>query len=251
MIPYPDLMTISFGPFTIYVWGLFVAAGFLIAAVIARQRVGAVVYDLAFWVIIAAFIGARLSHVFLYDFGYYRAHPNEIIMFWRGGLSSLGGFVGGTTAALIFIARRKLTVRRIGDAVFLGFPFGFAVGRFGCYLTHMHPGIPSNAWYAVRYPDTPRLDLGLIESVSMLVFGTLFTLLARRKRPEGFFLTIGAAGYSFIRFWLDFLRVEDARYLSLTPAQWASAAVFFLTIFFTYRYPSSRFDTPKHQSVHL
>lgn len=235
MIPYPDLMTIALGPFTLYVWGLFVAAGFLVAAIIARQRAGAVVYDLAFWVIIAAFIGARLSHVFLYDFDYYRAHPNEIIMFWRGGLSSLGGFVGGTIVALFFIVRRKLSVRRIGDAVFLGLPLGFAIGRFGCYLTHMHPGIPSDAWYAVRYSDTPRLDLGLIESVAMLVFGTLLALLARRKRPDGFFLTLGAAGYSFIRFWLDFLRVEDARYLSLTPAQWASAAVFLIALAYLLR----------------
>lgn len=232
MIPYFEITTFKIGPLTVYVWGLMVALGFAIGAVLAKRflekskRDGEQIYNLAFWIIIAAFVGARLSHVFLYDFGYYRAHPNEIIMFWRGGLSSLGGFAGGTIAFVYFVRHYKKNFLQFADAVFYALPWGYAIGRIGCFLTHMHPGKLSNLFFAVRYPDAPRLDGGLIEAANGLALGLFFIILSRRPRAQGFYFYVGAFWYASVRFFTDFLRatdlpMSDARFFSFTPAQWA------------------------------
>jgi hypothetical protein len=49
-------------------------------------------------------------------------------------------------------------------------------------------------------------------------------LLGRRARTPGFFLAAFILLYMPVRFALDFLRVADARYAGLTPAQWAALA---------------------------
>lgn len=58
-----------------------------------------------------------------------------------------------------------------------------------------------------------------------IVVVPVFVLLDRKERGPGFFLAAFAALYMPVRFMLDFLRVSDARYGGLTPAQWAAAAV--------------------------
>lgn len=48
--------------------------------------------------------------------------------------------------------------------------------------------------------------------------------LNRRRRVPGTFLLAFLLAYLPIRFVLDFLRVADARYAGLTPAQWVALA---------------------------
>jgi prolipoprotein diacylglyceryltransferase len=49
-------------------------------------------------------------------------------------------------------------------------------------------------------------------------------LLGRRARAPGFFLGTFVPLYMPVRFGLDFLRIADARYGGLTPAQWLASA---------------------------
>jgi len=48
------------------------------------------------------------------------------------------------------------------DLVASAFPLSWVFGRSGCSLAHDHPGMLSNAWFAVQYPGGGRFDLGLI-----------------------------------------------------------------------------------------
>jgi phosphatidylglycerol:prolipoprotein diacylglycerol transferase len=112
----------------------------------------------------------------------------------------------------------------------------------GCAVVHDHPGIRSDAWFAVAvgkaFPDGPRLDMGLIDWVLLIVISALLYLLARKPRPQGTLMGVLAIGYSVPRFFLDFLRARDldfvdGRILGLTPAQWitpvlAAAGVYLL-----------------------
>jgi prolipoprotein diacylglyceryltransferase len=66
-------------------------------------------------------------------------------------------------------------------------------------------------------------DLGFYEFLFLtLVIVPLFAFWDRRRRPAGFYLTAFAALYLPVRFCFDTLRVSDARYVGLTPAQWVS-----------------------------
>jgi phosphatidylglycerol:prolipoprotein diacylglycerol transferase len=173
-------------------------------------------------------IGARLFHALFYEPAYYFGNPLEIFSLWLGGMAITGGIVGGALAGAIFLRRKHLDVWRYADVMAFGVPLGMFIGRLGCFFTHLHPGIPTNFFLGVRYPDGMiRHDLGLDLSLNGLLLFILFLVLAKRRVREGMFLVLYFLWDGVVRFGLDFLRVlegdmADARYFGLTPAQYAS-----------------------------
>jgi prolipoprotein diacylglyceryl transferase len=60
--------------------------------------------DRVTWFVVGGtIIGARLGHVFLYDWPRYQDNPIDIIKIWEGGLASHGGTVGIMIALFIFV----------------------------------------------------------------------------------------------------------------------------------------------------
>jgi len=57
---------------------------------------------LLIYVVVATVVGARLGHVFFYEWDYYSQHPGEIIRFWKGGLASHGGTIAIIIAVFIY-----------------------------------------------------------------------------------------------------------------------------------------------------
>jgi phosphatidylglycerol:prolipoprotein diacylglycerol transferase len=145
-----------------------------------------------------------------------------------GSLSSFGGIFGGVAAALVVMRRRGLdgaTMLAHLDNVAFAFPFAWIFGRSACALRHDHPGVASDHFLAVAFPDGPRFDLGLLELIPTLTIAGLFLLLDRRTRPVPLFLGLFFTLYGPPRFFLDTLRVADARYLGWTPGQYLCVVV--------------------------
>lgn len=226
MIPYFELHSIPVGSINIQVWGTLVAAGFLfggwIAARFAEKRglKGAVLWDMAFWVFIAAFVGARLFHAIFYEPQHFIEHPIDLINPMLPGFAMWGGLAGAAAAFIGYCRLKKIDWVAYGDAGAYGLPWGIFIGRMGCFLIHDHPGTLSNFVLAVGYPGGARHDLGLYLSLGGLVTGLIFLLLGRRPRARGFFIGAFFAAESIIRLGTDFLRAVDARYAGLTPTQW-------------------------------
>ena len=57
-------------------------------------------------------LGARLWHVFFFDWNYYRHHLDEILNVWQGGMAVQGGVLLGVIAGMIYARSKKLDVRR-------------------------------------------------------------------------------------------------------------------------------------------
>lgn len=188
------------------------------------------------WVVASGFVFAHVFDVLWYTPERVLADPAVMLRLWDG-LSSYGGFLGGVLGAFGWSIRHRSTSLPYADVVASGLPLGWIFGRAGCAVVHDHPGIPSVAWFAVAYPDGGRLDLGLMEMVLVIPLAVACWLLQRRAWPWGFFVGLVGLVYAPMRFGLDFLRlrgavslsnvelVPDRRYLDLTPAQWASAAL--------------------------
>lgn len=102
----PDLF--SLGPFTVRWYGLMFALGFWIGYnLVAKmfKREGAPeswLGILLIYVAVATIVGARLGHVFFYQWDYYSAHPAKILATWEGGLASHGGAIGIIIAVILF-----------------------------------------------------------------------------------------------------------------------------------------------------
>jgi phosphatidylglycerol:prolipoprotein diacylglycerol transferase len=191
-------------------------------------------FDLCAVIMLAAFVGARLFHVFAYAPGEYLADPLKILRIWEGGLSSIGGFIGAGIGAALFIRAKKMPWRAYTDVCALVLPLGYGCGRVGCFLIHDHPGTLSNSPLAVQYPGGARLDHGLLLAIlGLSLFAAFWALNRRWKLPANGakgFLPLFMVSYGSIRFVLDFFRatdltISDVRYLGLTPAQYACLAM--------------------------
>jgi phosphatidylglycerol:prolipoprotein diacylglycerol transferase len=232
MIPYIDWHIIQLGPITLQVWGMFVATGFLfggyMAARMAKMRGEdpKVIYDLGPWLILAGLIGGRLGDVLFYRPGFYLTHPAEIVMLWHGGASFFGGFIACVIVGVWYFRKKKLDVWKFADILAFGLPFGYALGRVGCFLIHDHPGTATDFFLGVKYPDgVVRHDLGLYHAIDGAILGLLFLWLSRKPRPVGTYLATFSVWYGVTRFFLDFLRTVDTKYFGLTPAQYMSVGL--------------------------
>ena len=107
----------NLGPLSIRWYGLLFASGFLIGYYIGERMLKSEGVDpkwldsLFFYLIIATVLGARLGHVFFYDWSYYSQNPKEIFMIWHGGLASHGGAIGIMIA--MYIHSRLITKRTV------------------------------------------------------------------------------------------------------------------------------------------
>jgi phosphatidylglycerol:prolipoprotein diacylglycerol transferase len=236
MIPYFRLTTVELGPFHIQVWGAFVAAGILLAAWVgareaARRGLDREKFlDLASWAVIAALVGARLGHVLFYEPAAYAADPLAVLRVWEGGMSMVGGLLGGALGAAWFARRARLNFFNYADAAAFALPLGYGCGRLGCFLIHDHPGTLSDSFLAVRFPTGARLDHGLLLSLFGFALAAAF-FLVRRVRPQATgYLPVFMVCYGAARFLFDFYRAvdlpgSDIRMAGLTPAQYAGAAL--------------------------
>ncbi|KKW32445.1 MAG: Prolipoprotein diacylglyceryl transferase [Candidatus Uhrbacteria bacterium GW2011_GWA2_52_8d] len=238
MLPYFAIEHIALGPFTIHVWGLMVALGLLAgagsAAALARRRNldPKVIWDATVWIILGAFVGARLFHVLFYEPTFFFSHPGEIIAFWNGGLSLTGGLIGGIVVGMWTLRKHHVDLLAYADVLAFGLPLGTFIGRIGCFLAHLHPGKSTNFFLGVLYPDgVVRHDLGLYLSLDGLFLFLIFLMILRHRSSTGSFIIGYLLWYGLSRFLLDFLRatdgaIVDTRYFWLTPAQYFSLLLF-------------------------
>ena len=233
MIPYIEQPAIRLGSLTVHAFGILAVAAILVGIWIVVRRAPRSgldrerVRDVVTWTIVCGIVG---SHVFS-ELAYYpeRVARNPLILLeiW-GSMSAFGGILGGLGAAIVLLRRGGFTREeswRFVDDVAFAFPFSWIFGRLGCALAHDHPGIPSQHWLAVRFPDGPRFDLGVLEFFFAIAVSALVLVIDRGRPPTGTYVGLFFVLYGPFRLTMDFLRVGDARYFGLTPSQYVASAV--------------------------
>lgn len=178
--------------------------------------------SLFMYVFVATIVGARLGHVFFYQWDYYSQHLFEIVMVWKGGLASHGGTLGIIIA--IWMYSRKVTKRpmiwtldrlavpvalvamliRIGNlmnseiyGVVTDLPWGFIFERNG----EIHPKHPTQLYEASAY---------------LITFITLWFLFFSKKKNfrnrEGFLLGVFFIGIFLSRFLIEFVKEDQVSF---------------------------------------
>ena len=241
-IPPLQLLGLKFHPF-----GMLVALGFIVGSKMAAMYAQKhklrpeVIQDSSTLCLVFGFLGAHLFHVMAYEPSSIFSNPIRFLQVWSG-LSSYGGFMGATTALVVYFRKKKIQFLPYTDALIFGLLVGWIFGRIGCFTAHDHPGKLSDFFLAVQYPGGSRHDLGLYEC--LLTIGLLGIFCALWKlgfdRTNGFLCYVTSGLYALVRFFLDFLRANDAyhaekRYFSLTPAQYLSLLVLVSMCFMAWR----------------
>jgi phosphatidylglycerol:prolipoprotein diacylglycerol transferase len=234
MIPYFDGHLFDIFGLPIHMFGVLVAIGVILGdRIVVREGMkrGIEARDVKFLnarIVIVGFIVAHLVSVIFYFPERIKENPLILVNFWAG-LSSFGGFLGALLAFLFYTRKEKISPLPYADAVALGLAVGWIFGRTGCFTAHDHPGLRTDFFLAVQYPEGTRHDLGLYELLFTIVMTAILFAYARKPRVPGRIIGLFATMYAPVRFGLDFLRARDVarpdeRYAGLTPAQWACVA---------------------------
>ncbi|MFP2924336.1 prolipoprotein diacylglyceryl transferase [Pyxidicoccus sp. 3LG] len=230
MIPYWQAPSFKLGPVTLEPFGVFVALGIILAArllVRNAEKQGldpTPLADFAPWGVGIGILVGHWVHLFFYHPEELSKSPFQILKVWDG-LSSFGGLLGGILAAVFFFKARKLRFSDYADAFALGVAPGWAVARLGCFAVHDHPGVRTDFFLAVAFPNGARHDLGMYDAIALFLISGLLYALRNAGALKGRLLPLTALLYSVCRFLFDFLRATDmsyvdARYFGLTPAQY-------------------------------
>ena len=239
----------KFGSLKIYSYGVFVAIGFLAALWVAGREIARkgldreTFYDMGFWAVISAIVGARLFHVLVY-WKYYRGIPAEIFKLWNGGLVFYGGFLAAAAVGIYFLRRHKMPVLPVADAVALGIPLGLALGRIGCTAAGCCYGKFTTLPWAIVFSDpsslaplhVPLHPTQIYESLAaMAIFGVLVATRDRFETPGMRFwalIILYGVARSFLEIFRDDPRgfigpFSESQIVSAILIVYAVASIFF------------------------
>ncbi len=213
---YRTIEMVQLGPLHIRVWGLMVgagvAAGLFLAARLARRR-GVdehEIWTLGIVTLAAAILGSRILWALQPAvIGKTLADPLQLIAFWRPGLTLIGGLVAGVGTGVWFVRRRRLPLGAVADVVAPGIGLGIGIGRLGCFLTGLHPGLPTGLPWGIYYLDAFRHPIPLYESLLGFVLLAVGLVMLRRRLPSGVTALAVTLLYLAGRAGLDLLRAPS------------------------------------------
>lgn len=234
--------TLSVGPLSVRYYGVCMALALAAGWLLATRRAPAYgltadqVDDVALWLAIGGFVGARLYHV-VSSISYYAQHPLEIFMVWQGGLSIFGALFGGFAALCLYVwyHRRPLVPADVPQPLFdmngmwrwldLLAPsvlLGQIIGRFGNLFNYEAYGYPTGLPWGMYVPPAFRFPayaehaqyhpLFLYELLGNSVI--LFVLLwlagnAWSRRAPGVVFILYVILYTIFRFFLEHIRMDS------------------------------------------
>jgi prolipoprotein diacylglyceryl transferase len=207
--------------------------------------------SLFLYVVIGTVIGARLGHVFFYDWAYYRQHPAEIIQIWHGGLASHGGFVG--IIVMLWLWSKKVSKRSIlwaMDKVAVPTALAGFFIRTGNLINSEIYGIPTSLPWAFTFvrdgDNIPRHPTQIYEALAyLLIFGFLMYMYwktdIRLKEGKifGWFMLL-VFGFRFL---VEFLKIDQSAFeagMALNMGQILSIPLALVGLFFILWKPKSK-----------
>jgi phosphatidylglycerol:prolipoprotein diacylglycerol transferase len=251
MIPYIQVPPVHIGPLLMEPFGILVALGCVAGWLVARREASlrgldpAAIDGCLFWALVPGFFASRLFELAFYHPAQLIAQPWSVLFFWQS-MSSFGGFIGGAAGTLGYFHHTRRPLMPYAECLLVGFVVGWFFGRLGCTIVHDHPGIHSDFFLAVRYPDGARHDLGFYEWLFTIVMAIVIFRMDRARLPPGLLIGGVCLAYAPVRFLLDFLRVADIRYYGLTAGQYACVTLFGVGLWLVW-HASGRTAQPSHE----
>lgn len=218
-----DPVLVALGPIEVRWYGLMYVVGFAVGSwLLGRLALT------KFWplpkesidkyvtaLIIGMFLGARTFYVFIYNWGYYSQHLNEIFHVWRGGLSFHGAVVGMSLATLWFAKKYNVHFLQIADCMAVAGSPGLFFGRMGNFINAELYGRVTTSPIGIIFPGAgpyPRHASQLYEGVlEGIVLAILLYLLHKRQKHYGVVSAAFLLGYGVFRFIVEFFREPDAQ----------------------------------------
>lgn len=201
------------------------------------------------WVFGATIIGARLGHVFFYEWDAYSHDPIKILYIWEGGLASHGGTIGIILAVILFsIFTSKRSPLWTFDRLVVPIALVGGLIRLGNLMNSEIFGHPTTLPWGfkfVRSAEWHRLYEGLAchptQIYEALVYFALFGLLMwmywkkNAEERQGLIFGTFLIGIFLPRFLIEFIKNDQVAFeatMTLNMGQWLSVPFILMGIFF-------------------
>ena len=156
-----------------------------------------------------AIIGARLFYVAFSDVEW-----TEILKVWEGGLSIIGGIVGGFLGLLVYSLIKKKNIFALTDLIVPVLLLGQAIGRWGNYANQEVFGkVVTNSnlqWFpfAVYINETMQWHYALFfyESVVNFICAVVILCCFKKVNKIGYFTAIYLIFYGIVRSVMELFR---------------------------------------------
>ncbi len=247
-IPSPSSGVIDLGPIPLrgyafcIIIGVFVAVWYHGRRWVARGGQVGTVADIAVWAVPFGLVGGRLYHV-ITDYQLYFGEGEDWVdafKIWQGGLGIWGAIALGALGAWIGCRRRGIPMPAYADALAPGIALAQAIGRWGNWFNQELFGKATDLPWALKIDadsDTGTLagtyhPTFLYESLWCVGVALLVIWADRRfTLGHGRAFALYVAAYTVGRFWIEYLRVDDAHeVLGLRLNNWTSIVVFLAAV---------------------
>ncbi|GAA0910888.1 prolipoprotein diacylglyceryl transferase [Streptomyces thermoalcalitolerans] len=248
-IPSPSRGVLYLGPIPLrgyafcIIIGVFVAVWLGNKRWIARGGRAGTVADIAVWAVPFGLVGGRLYHV-ITDYQLYFGEGRDWVdafKVWEGGLGIWGAISLGALGAWIGARRRGIPLPAYADAVAPGVALAQAIGRWGNWFNQELYGRETQVPWALhitsaadgRVPGYYHPTF-LYESLWCVGVALLVIWADRRFRMgHGRVFALYVAAYCAGRFWIEYMRVDEAHHiLGLRLNNWTALAVFLLAVIY-------------------
>ena len=213
--------SLSLGPLNIYLYGVAIALGLILAVVYVCRRskefVGLSeddILDGVLWITPFAIVCARLYYV-AFSWESYRDNPISILYIWEGGIAIYGSVLGAIAGMAVYCKIKKVRLTALLDLVLMAFLIGQILGRWGNFFNREAFGAATDSFFRMGLFNTKTgvweyyHPTFLYESVWNLIGFVLLSTLASRRKYDGQIALGYAAWYGLGRAFIEGLRVDS------------------------------------------
>lgn len=233
------------GPFALRWYSLAFMVGFLVGYdIVARifKHEGAPeqwLGTLLAWTVAGTIVGARLGHVFFYEWDIYSQHPMEILYVWHGGLASHGGTIGIIIGVLLFslittkrsplwtFDRLVIPIALVGGLIRLGNLMNSEIFGHATSLPWGFMFVRSREWHELYYGQACH-PTQIYEALCYFALFALLMWMYWKKNAEerpGLIFGVFFIGIFVPRFLIEFIKnnqVDFEQGMALNMGQWLS-----------------------------
>jgi len=218
--PLPEIAGI--GPIKVHWYGIIIAVAILVSLILATKQAAKFKIreeDLIDMFLVALPVSVIFSRLFYVAFKFedFRNDLVRILYIWEGGVAIYGAVIGAVLSVFVFTRFRKISMWTLCDFACVYLPLSQAIGRWGNFFnqelygkaTDLPWGMTGSIIKAQTGSDALVHPTFLYESLwNILVFIILLAIRKRNRVPGRVFASYLLL-YSFGRFMIEFLRVDD------------------------------------------
>ena len=239
----PGSQILNIGFLNVKWYGFLIAISILLGLNISKRLAKArgidphFISDLLPSLILSSIIGARIYYVifeyqqftgdnFFTSINIFNIFFNipSFLAIWEGGIAIHGALLGGFLSIYLFCKSNKIPLKIFLDLLMPSVILGQSIGRWGNFFNNEAFGVPTNLPWKLFIPLTQRPIIFansqffhptfLYESICNLIIFFFLIYIFKKQTKEnlikpGLITSLYLISYSFIRFWIEGLRVDS------------------------------------------